>query len=37
MVLAVALRFGVLPEDVENRMSKHWWDLYHATMIEVQR
>jgi hypothetical protein len=36
-VLLAAKEFHVLPEDIENRMTKRWWDLYLVWVQERNR
>jgi hypothetical protein len=36
-VLLAAHEFHMLPEDIENRMTKRWWDLYLVWVQERNR
>jgi hypothetical protein len=36
-VLLAAHEFHVLPEDIENRMTKRWWDLWVVYREESYR
>jgi len=37
IVLKMAEHFGVLPDDIENKVSKRWYDLWLVYIEEVNR
>jgi len=36
-VLDAALQFHVLPDELEAKMSAHWWQLYQVYLEEMKR